>query len=113
MMNSFSVERNYDDTNTYYQIDIHLTENTIKNIENVTEVICKHCNLPLEYSRLMVKGRLLLSYEQNKVITVDCGENFDTCNIMFNELKNYCLLFMRDNFFKRKAATYKLKKGDD
>lgn len=105
-MNEFFEERNYDDKTLYYQIDIIMSENTRENAEDISEVICKYCELPEGYGIKNVKARLLLCYEQDKPITIDCHNDFELYSDLFSQIKDYCPTISRDNYFKRKEPTY-------
>lgn len=105
-MNDFFEERNFDDKALYYQIDIIMSDNTCENAEKISEVICKYCELPEGYGIKNVKARLLLCYEQDKSITIDCKDYFDVYTELIECLKDLCPTFSRDNFWRKKKATF-------
>ena len=109
-MSDLFTERNFDDKSTYYQIDIMMSEGTVKYLDIVTDVICEYCDLPMWYGKKIVKSRLLLSCKMEKAITIDCGSNYNVCFAIFKLLTKYCSMFMRDNYYKRKEPTYKAKR---
>lgn len=109
-MDDCYVERNYDDDSIYYQIDILMSAKTLANTERITEVICKYCDLPKGYSAKNVKARLLLCYEQDKPIIIDCHDDFEIYSDFFSQIKDYCPTFSRDYYFKRKEPTYYAKR---
>lgn len=105
-MSDFYTEQNFDESDIYYQIEIPMCDAVPENIDLITDTVFDFCELPQGYSKINIKARLLLSYEQDKPVTIDFDEDFDKCQSFFKELTECIPLFIRDNFFKRVSPTY-------